>query len=404
MKKTVLLLAAGAPYHRHIDALHRAGYRVAAMDRDPAAPGLALADDHRVGSIAEEGEVTQAARDLHVDAIVAATEIGVVPAAVASDNLGLPGISPAVARATTHKPTMRTRWREAGLPQPAFTTAGTPEEARSALLHLGLPAVIKPAASAASKGVSVVATAADIDLAIDDAFALPDGCVIVEQFVAGQLLTAEGFVGDAEARVAIIGDVDTQAVDRHRVNMTLAYPGAFPEATLARARNLIERAANAVGLRRSPFHCECIVRDDGEIHLVEIGARGGGGHIFSTLYAPMLGASGIVHQVRLLLGETNEVVPDLSPGGGCYMFLSAPGGRFLRAEGVEVAASLPGVIDLGMSIRPSDPGGRVTNDNARHGHIVAVGRDRDEAWRNAAAARDAIRFVMAHDTAQHSAT
>jgi len=404
MKKTVLLLAAGAPYHRHIEALRRAGYRVVAMDRDPSAAGLETADGHRVASIADAGAAEGAARDFNVDAIVAATELGVVPAATASQALGLPGLPLKVARAATDKPTMRARWRESGLRQPDFTVAATPADARSAFHDFGLPAVIKPAASAASKGVSVVSKAADIGSAIDEAFAVGRSRVIVEQFVSGSLLTAEGFVGDTEATVTAIGDVETQAVDRHRVNMTLAYPGAFTHTTLDRARLLAERAAIAIGLRRVPFHCECIVGADGNVSLVEIAARGGGGHIFTTLYERMLGTSGIVHHARLLLGETDRAAPPLAPRGGCYMFLSAPPGRLARVEGVEVASALPGIVDIGITMRRGETGGLVTDDNARHGHIVAIGRDRDEAWRNAAAARDAIRFVMVHETGQHSAT
>ena len=389
-----MLLGAGYPYHRHIAPLREAGYRVVAVDRDPAAPGLGLADAAVVASIRDAGAVVAAAREHRADAIVATTESGVIASAAASAQLGLPGPAPAVALAMTNKGRMRALWKAAGLRQPEFVVADSRGAARDALRRFGLPAVVKPVASWGSNGVSVVAAADDIEPSLGAAFAVHGGPAIVERFVAGPLLTAEGFVAEGEARVVVIGDVETQSMDRHRVNTAIAYPGAFNPAVLAEARSLIEAAALALGLARSPFHAECLVGADG-VYLVEMAARGGGGHIFSTLYQPMLGTSGIVHQARLILGETGAAAPPMTIRGGCYLFLSAPRGRLVAVEGLEAASALPGVIDAGVALRIGERGGPVGNDQARHGHVVTVGRDRDEAVARARAVRETIRFVMA---------
>jgi biotin carboxylase len=392
--RRILLLAVGDPFHRHIDRLKAEGYAVIAVDRDPEARGKANADAFVAASVDDVAAIVDAGRRHRVDAIIAATEAGVTAAAEASLRLGLPGLPIDVARAATDKAEMRRRWRSAGLTQPDFNVAEEIEAARAAVRHIGLPCVVKPTRSWASKGVGVVTSKAEIEPALQDAWAVHGGPLIVERFVPGNLLTAEGFAFDEFAEVVVMGDVETQEIDRHRVNMSLQYPANFSPTVMREAAELIGRAAIALGLRRSPFHCECMVAPGGVVHLVEIAARGGGGHIFTVLYEPMTGFSGIVRQARLVLGESFALAPHRRARGGCYKFLSAPQGIVERIEGVEEARAMAGVVDCGVVIKPGQCGGPVSHDNARHGHVCAIGSDRDEAHASAGTAAGRISFIM----------
>jgi biotin carboxylase len=388
----IILLAAGDPFHRHVDRLRSEGYSVIAIDRDRNAKGREHADAFVEASVDDVDAIVGAARKFHVDAIIPVSEAGVRSAAEASDRLGLPGLPIDVAEAATDKAKMRRRWRASGLSQPDFEIAATIEDARKIVSNMGLPCVVKPTRAWASKGVSVVLEQCDVGPALLEAFTIHGGPVIVEQFVPGRLLTAEGFVLDREVELVAIGDVSTQESDRHRVNMSLQYPGNFDAKIISEATDLIGKAALSLGLRRTPFHCECMVSADG-VHLIEMAARGGGGHIFSVLYEPMIGFSGIVRQVRLLFGEEVELVRPKLSQGGCYKFLSAPPGIVERVDGVEKASKMPGVIDLAATIRPGERGGSVTHDNARHGHVCTVGPDRNRAVKYAEAAASEVHFV-----------
>ena len=75
-----------------------------------------------------------------------------MPAALVAERLGLPGLEPRVARAMTHKPTMRAELARCGTPQPRSRTlqAGTDW---TALSPLRLPAVVKPADSGGQRGL-----------------------------------------------------------------------------------------------------------------------------------------------------------------------------------------------------------------------------------------------------------
>jgi biotin carboxylase len=288
---------------------------------------------------------------------------------------------------------MRRRWAAAGLRQPRFELAATCEKAKQIIDRLGCPCVVKPTRAWSSKGVSIVTSEPDIDLAVADAFAVHGGPIIIEDFVSGRLLSAEGFVSDRAVDVVLTADVRLQDSDRHRVNMALCFPGNFEPRIMEEATALMQRAARALGLERTPFHCECMVGPHG-VELIEMAARGGGGHIFTILYELTTGVAGIVHQARLLLGEPLDAFPSEAIRGSCYRFLSAPEGILDRIEGLAEAAKMPGVVDLGVTITPGRRGGIVANGNDRHGYVCTVGADRAEAVTLAEAAAGRIRFVM----------
>src|SRR5262249_1215065 len=232
------------------------------------------ADAFVLASVSDADAVTAAARTYRVDAVIAATEAGVRAAAEANHRLGLPGLPLEAAYAATDKAEMRKRWAAAGLCQPRFEIAVSREDAERAVRRFGFPCVVKPTRAWASEGVSVVASQADVAPALLDAFAAHGGPGVVEDFVPGRLLAAEGFVSAHGVGVVVTADVRLQDSDRYRVNMALCFPGDFAPPVLAEATSLMRRAALALGIERTPFHCECMVGPRG-VELIEMAARGG---------------------------------------------------------------------------------------------------------------------------------
>lgn len=394
MKRTILHLG-GAAYHvPSLQALRKVGFRVACLDRDPNAPGLHVADLGIPGSVADPVDVYEAVVESGAAAIVTGLEIGVIPAALTSAALRGDGIGVDTALRCTDKILMRAAWDVAGLAQPQWVGIRAPHELRRTIETFGLPLVLKPARGNGSRGVSVVQCVEEVDAAIDEATLATNGHgFIIERFIAGPLITNDGFVdGAGRARIAVIGDVVTQSLSRHRVNTALNYPAALRDSDRVAVVELVERAAVALGLRCSPFHCEVILGSDGPI-LVELAARGGGSYIFSTIVAAVSGLDAPVVAARLALGEDVSIEPRVV-GAASLTFLTAPPGIVAHIGGTDTARGLPGIVDFGVSLRPGDRGGAVHFDNARHGHIVALGATRDEAVARARAAATAVVFTM----------
>jgi biotin carboxylase len=391
--RTVLYLSAAQYLSRSIQGLRDAGFRVVTVDRDPSAPGSKFAHRHIAASIDDVRAVQHAAVAVHADVILPGIEAGVLSAAIASDALGLPNIGSEIARRCLDKGFMRQAWRRAGLAQPDFRLVEHREQMRAAISEFGLPLVVKPRCCNGSKGVSVVHDNRDIDVAIDDAAAHENGGgFIIERFVEGPLLTADGLVDSKRVVVAAVGDVETQATSRFRVNMALSYPANYSADIVAEGEALITNAVRALDLKNSAFHCECIVSDNGPV-LVELGARSGGSFIGSVVVPAVSGLVPSVVSAKMLLGDPVDLTPRRL-GGASLTFLSAPQGLLREVKGFEHASSLPGVVEIGVTLPVGSQGGLVASDNARHGYVVTMGATRNEAVERAAAARKAVTFEM----------
>src|SRR5687768_1570504 len=174
------------------------GYRVVASDGNPAAPGLALADEAVVLDIKDvEGHVRFARENrdrLNLRGAFAGADVAVTVAAV-TNALGLPGIPVDVAERSNNKALMKARWLRDGIPTPFSAEAATLAEARSILRRTGLPAIVKAVDNAASRGSRRI----DSEVELADAFekataASRTRTALIEQYVVGTEQSVETIV------------------------------------------------------------------------------------------------------------------------------------------------------------------------------------------------------------------
>ena len=393
MPRTVLQLGAGALMAHSIRKLREMGMRVLAVDVNPQAPAFPLADAHAPIDIREAGAIADFARENHVDFILALNDLGVLAAAQASRELGLPNLDPNVALCSVHKGKMRQAWQKVGLPQPDFRLADTQDEMVAAAAALGYPLILKPAMNLGSRGVSRVAGPADLAWSIDYAMANDrGGGFIVEQLVPGTETTVEGLVKNGEVQVLAQSDKEPQEHPRYRVAMALNYPAKFEPSQLQRTQEVVAAAARALGIENGAFHCECMINPQG-VFLLEMAARPGGGHIFSHIVEAVSGVCMPLALVGIFLGEDPDIRPRRQRGA-CYRFFAPPPGVFQGASGVEEARRLPGILDLGFSLKAGTVVGPIAGDADRPGYVVSTGAGREEAIANADRAVAQVHYMM----------
>jgi biotin carboxylase len=391
--KSLLVLGGGVYYVRAIQEVHAAGYRAVVVDRDPAAPGLAAADSPHAVDLSDPGAVLAVARAERISGVLALNDFGVRTAAHVCAELGLRGITPDTAELACDKGLMRERWARDGLAQPAYEVVHSLAQAHAAQRRLGAPLVVKPADSGGGgRGVSVVRDAGELEWAWE--FAHPharNGRVVVERFLDGTEMTVETVSHRGEVHVLASSDKVKPPL-RTRVATSLRYPAALAGAALEEVHALARAAVSSLGLTDGPGHLELIVTADGP-RLVEMGARGGGGHVFSTVVEAVSGVAMVRQSARLLAGDE----PDLTPRHqrGCVYELFVPHGGVIRSiEGVREARALPGVLELGVTRRPGDVLGELVDSLQRSGYAVVCGRDRDEAIRRAQAVSETVVFEL----------
>ena len=290
-KKRILQLGAGPMLARTIRILQEAGHEVYTADKNPNAPGFAIADGYAPIDIVDAEAVLSYARKIKADLVLAVIEAGLLEAAQACETLGLPSISPNIALNCLDKGRMRQCWERASLPQPAFRILGIENDPEPEIEAIGYPLVVKPTFGWGSRGVSRVSKAEMLQEAVCWARGNSrTGEIIIEEFVRGTEMTIEGLVKNGQCQVLAKSDKEHQQHEHFCVAMALNYGADFEESTLDRADALMGQALKALGHTDGAFHCECMVNEQG-IFLLESAARGGGGFFYSLIVEAVSGVN-----------------------------------------------------------------------------------------------------------------
>ena len=210
--------------------------------------------------------IVELARDLPLDAVVAADDGGVVAAALAATRLGLPSNPPDAAGRARDKLALRRALEAAGVPQPRFAELPPGGDVTA----VGFPAVLKPTGLAMGRGV-IRADDADsartserrirkiVAAAGDD----PVAPLLLEEYVPGVEVAVEGLLRAGRMETLAVFDKPDPLEGPYFEETIYVTPSRLPEAAQASVESLVASAAAAVGLREGPVHAE--VRLDGEL-------------------------------------------------------------------------------------------------------------------------------------------
>lgn len=390
----VLFIGAGRHQRPAIVRAKERGLRVAAVDRNPHAPGLAVADVPLIVDFQDVGRVVAEARRLRPDGVLTVSADRAVPVVAAvAEALGLPGIGTATARRLTNKVEMRRALAAAGIPQPAFAAARDPAQARAALRTVGTPAVLKPADSGGQRGVVRIDTAADLEASLPAALAeSPTGEVIVEEYLPGTEMNGIALARGGRVETLTLSDRLRPPGIGFGVGWIHLYPASLNGARLRRAEETAAQAVAALGLRDGIAFPQLIAAPDGSVRVVEVAARIPGGQM-ADLVRHAVGVDLVEIALRQALGEEvpDELCrPRFRQPLAVRFLTAAPGplplGRVRAVRGLERALAQPGVVQaesymtVGETIRP------VRLDGDRRGYVIAVGDTAEEALARAEAA------------------
>ena len=365
-----------------------------AADRDPAAPGFALADRRALVSAEDEQGVARLAAGEQVDGLIApGIDWPVAVAARVAAQLGLPHpLTPAAALLATSKVRQRERFAEVGVPQPRWALVHSLAELQG--LAVGPPCVVKAPDRQGQRGLSLVplkAPANALEAAVETAIAASrSGAALLEELAPGSEVTVNAFSAGGIFHALTVTDRLTADPPAFGVALAHAWPardGGEAAASVARA------AVEALGIGEGPTYTQLRLGPDGA-QVIEVAARLGGGHD-AELCEAALGVDLNGLALAAALGRrvsAGELAGSPRVGGACVHFLVAPPGELRAVEGVEDARALPGVHDVRIYQSPGQRIGPLRLGADRAGALLAVGDSRDDALARADEAASRIRF------------
>jgi biotin carboxylase len=389
--KTVLIVGAGRHQRRAIEQARARGLRVAAVDRNADAPGLAAADVAEVVDFMEVDAVVEVARRIGVDGVLTVSADRAVPVVAAvAEALGLPGIGTETAYRLTHKLAMRSALAEAGLPQPPHARLRSPTDLAAALDAVRLPAVLKPVDSGGQRAVFRVESREELERDLQEAIAeSPTGEAILEEFVDGVEMNGIVVARNGEPALVTLSDRLRPPGIGFGVGWMHVYPPSVNGEQLSLSEQVAIESVRALGLRDAIAFPQLIASPDGGVAVVEVAARIPGGQM-ADLVRHAVGVDLVEVALRQALGEDvpdDVALPRFSQPLAIRFFTAQPGplptGEVLAIGSLDPVLAADGVVQadtylqIGETIRP------VRRDGDRRGYVIAVADDPEEARRRA---------------------
>ena len=387
--RRLLVLGAGPAQLGLIEAAGAHRIWTAVCDRNPGAPGLALADRRCIVATDDEQGIERLASALPLDGVISpGSDPPVIVAARVAEKLGLAHpISVPTAALATNKLRQREALADAGVPQPGWRLAGADEALDSIA-----PVVVKAADRTGRTGIALVLRPSEFRRAVEAARrASRSGAVLVEEFLDGPEVTVSGFSAAGEFVPLAVTDRIPAGGAAFGVPLAHVWPSAHAEPATEVAR----RAVEALGIAEGPSYTQLRISRGGP-EVIQVAARLGGGHD-AELVELVTGVDLNGLALAAALGRplaASEVAAHARPevGGAATRFLVAPPGPL---ESVEIPQGLKGVVSTRIYQEPGHVFGSLRRAADRAGAVLAVGATRDEALARVEAAAERIRFVTA---------
>ncbi|MER5497672.1 ATP-grasp domain-containing protein [Streptomyces sp. NPDC002561] len=305
--------------------------------------------------------------------------------------LGLPGNPPDAVRRARDKAQVRAALVAAGVPQPRFAVARTPDELDDAVSRVGLPCVVKPVDDSGSQLVRRCLTRAEVNEHADRVLAVRTnvrgqeaaGAVLLEEFLDAPEYSVETFsVAGEHTCVGITRKSVTSGP--HFVETRHIYPAPLDDEQRTMLRRAATDALRALDIQNGPCHIEVKLTDTGAT-LIELNPRLAGGMI-PELIRLAEGVDLLDQQIHAASGGTPDLRPRHRGCAGVAFLLPTTTGTLRRITGATEAVALPDVERVtvtgtpGRRVRPAQSAyDRLGSVIARGGHPGEVEATLDKA-------------------------
>lgn len=305
MNNKILILGTG---EGQIPLIHRAkdaGWHTIVVSPKGDYPGFALADEVAYCNIADIDAVVELAKIMQVDAIATdQTDIPVMAIQRVAKEMGIPAIHCEDINNFRYKSRMRELCMNAGIKTIPYMVTNDIAEVEAFFHQQDGSVIIKPVDSQGSRGVTQVKTIDELQEAYDKAMGYSkEKKVIVEQFIDGQEVEVDTVMYHDEIKAVLIGDVFNFETIQIFSAYERIYPSQLPTAIQDEIRRVNAQTLKVLGLHTGWTHGEYMVAKNGDVYLLEVGARGGGNYIGSDIVKTMIGVSTDEMAFRTAIGD-----------------------------------------------------------------------------------------------------
>lgn len=183
------------------------------------------------------------------------------------------------------------------------------------------PCVVKPCIGSGKKGVCFVTDYAEFNDAIQYSKGATTQNIIVEQFIEGHEVSVESISFEGKHYVVQITDTDCSGAP-HFVEIGHHQPSSLPSNLKTKIKRIIPRILNCLDIQNGASHIELKVSGSGDVYLIEVNPRGGGGEISNALVNLSTDYNYVKAMISVALGTFEEPLIHNRQYSGIY-FLCA---------------------------------------------------------------------------------
>jgi len=400
--KTLFILGAGVEQVYAIDLAKKKGIRTVVVDKNPKAPGAALADEFYPVSTRDIPAVLEFLKtyDKKIDGVMTiASDIPHVVSA-AAEFLNVPHIPLENAKVCVEKFRMKEVLQKNGVRVPEFASIASLEDLKAFISKVGYPAVIKPVDNSGARGVLCLTEGVDLQWAFDYAKQFSfSGDLEAEKFIDGPQVSTEGIMHN---------DIFycTGFADRNysRLEITAPYmvedggdlPTVLPDADKKKVEIEFEKAVRALGINWGPAKGDMVLGLDGNAYVIEIAARLSGGNF---CYDKVPWSTGVdIVDVLIDMSVGNEVdAHRLLPTknlASCQRYFFPKPGTITAITGIEEAEKLPHVKKVDIWLKAGEVVPPALNHPSRVGYVITLADTLPEAISAAEQAIKTVKFIV----------
>ena len=253
-------------------------------------------------SITEKDKILEECKKIKPKAVVSiASDLAVLTVNYLADKLGLTANSPKISKVCTNKYEMRKAFQEANVRVPKFKNVGL--EDKIDLSEFKMPVIVKPTDRSGSRGITLVKEEGQLKeavaSAIDNSF---EKRAIVEEYIEGNEYSCECISYQGKHKFLAITKKFTTG-SPHFIETGHIEPSGLSDEQENKVKQEVFKALDALKIQNGPSHSEFKIDKEGNVGIIEIGARMGGDCIGSDLVKISTGYDFLKLTIDVALGK-----------------------------------------------------------------------------------------------------
>ena len=304
------------------------GYETHVFAWAEGAVGADFADYFYPISIVEKDKILNKCKEIKPDAVISvASDLATLTVNYLADKLGLVGNSLECTRLSTNKYEMRNAFLTNGVSVPKFTkVAGTGKEEISKISDFSMPIIVKPTDRSGSRSINKIenweeAESGKLKEAIEAATEVSfEKKAIIEEYIDGDEFSAESISYKGKHTLLAVTRKRTTGAP-HFIETGHIQPAGINNNMLEKVQKEVFAGLNSLKITNGASHAEFKITPDGQVKIIEIGARMGGDCIGSDLVKISTGYDFLKMVIDVALGKAPEFIQVSKPQNAEIRFI-----------------------------------------------------------------------------------